>query len=299
MHKHFNSFSKWLSISVLLLSSTACSSFLNLEDDTEPFFRTVRETIPFKQPVVIDKSSNVAQTLADKPALVVQAEPATPEIPPAVVTPKTMTPVAAATPSSVDEPRTPNAKMLFAPYMPSLREGEAPRRWQKRPVYDFPWIAGAQPVRINEETVVGFGDQMLGRLYARAVFSDKATESSLMESAPAVPEPAPTVSDKKSRKNAQNKPVELPPVTQAAPRKKSVIHCEAGAPCLDLARDILVEDAAAKGWDMLLNRRVSLHNSFQFAKGERVVWIELTSNGGRELEMEYTLLPLQTHLQRR
>jgi hypothetical protein len=60
-----------------------------------------------------------------------------------------------------------------------------------------------------------------------------------------------------------------------------------------------VEDAAAKGWEMLLNRRVSLHNAFQFAKGERVVWIELTSNGGHELEMEYTLLPVQSNLQRR
>jgi hypothetical protein len=75
---------------------------------------------------------------------------------------------------------------------------------------------------------------------------------------------------------------------------KKSLQCEGGATCLDSARDALVEDAKAKGWVMLLSRRVSLHNSFQFSRGERVIWIELNSNGKRDLDIEYTLLPIQS-----
>ena len=298
MHNYFHLFSKWLSLSTLLVLTTACSSFLNLEDDSQPFFRTVREAIKLNEPGTTDKAMRQAPASASIPLQMAPAEPVTPNVTPVVVLPKTTAPVAVVAPA-MEEPRSANAKMLFAPYVPSLREGEAPRKWQKNPVYDFPWIAGSQPVRINEETIVGFGDQMLGRLYARAVFADRTADTSWLDAAPVAPQAAAVVPDKKSRKNAQNKPVELMPVVNPAPKKKSVLQCDAGAPCLDVARDILVEDAAAKGWEMLLNRRVSLHNAFQFAKGERVVWIELTSNGGHELEMEYTLLPVQSNLQRR
>jgi len=298
MHNYFHLFSKWLSLSTLLVLTTACSSFLNLEDDSQPFFRTVREAIKLNEPGTTDKAMRQAPASAAIPLQMAPAEPVTPNVTPVVVLPKTTAPVAVVAPA-MEEPRSANAKMLFAPYVPSLREGEAPRKWQKNPVYDFPWIAGSQPVRINEETIVGFGDQMLGRLYARAVFADRIADTSWLDAAPVAPQAATVVPDKKSRKNAQNKPVELMPVVNPAPKKKSVLQCDAGAPCLDVARDILVEDAAAKGWEMLLNRRVSLHNAFQFAKGERVVWIELTSNGGHELEMEYTLLPVQSNLQRR
>jgi len=298
MHNYFHLFSKWLSLSTLLVLTTACSSFLNLEDDSQPFFRTVREAIKLNEPGTTDKAIRQAPVSAAIPLQMAPAEPVTPNVTPVVVLPKTTAPVAVVAPA-MEEPRSANAKMLFAPYVPSLREGEAPRKWQKNPVYDFPWIAGSQPVRINEETIVGFGDQMLGRLYARAVFADRIADTSWLDAAPVAPQAATVVPDKKSRKNAQNKPVELMPVVNPAPKKKSVLQCDAGAPCLDVARDILVEDAAAKGWEMLLNRRVSLHNAFQFAKGERVVWIELTSNGGHELEMEYTLLPVQSNLQRR
>jgi hypothetical protein len=300
MHNYFHLFSKWLSLSVMLVVTSACSSFLNLEDDSQPFFRTVREAIKLNEPRMADKALMDAPVPAAKPLQMAPAEPVIPNVMPAVVVPKASAPVVVAVAApAIEEQRSANAKMLFAPYVPSLREGEAPRKWQKKPIYDFPWIAGAQPVRINEETIVGFGDQMLGRLYARAVFADRTTDSSWLDAAPVAPEAPAVVSDKKSRKNAQNKPVELVPVVNPAPKKKSVLQCDAGAPCLDVARDILVEDAAAKGWEMLLNRRVSLHNAFQFAKGERVVWIELTSNGGHELEMEYTLLPVQSNLQRR
>jgi hypothetical protein len=298
MHNYFHMFSKWLSLSTLLVLTTACSSFLNLEDDSQPFFRTVREAIKLNEPGTTDKAMRQAPASAAIPLQMAPAEPVTPNVTPVVVLPKTTAPVAVVAPA-MEEPRSANAKMLFAPYVPSLREGEAPRKWQKNPVYDFPWIAGSQPVRINEETIVGFGDQMLGRLYARAVFADRIADTSWLDAAPVAPQAAAVVPDKKSRKKAQNKPVELMPVVNPAPKKKSVLQCDAGAPCLDVARDILVEDAAAKGWEMLLNRRVSLHNAFQFAKSERVVWIELTSNGGHELEMEYTLLPVQSNLQRR
>ena len=282
----------------MLAVNTACSSFLNLEDDSQPFFRTVRDAMTPQQPVVIDKPLTPQTAAPSQSTALPPAEPLQNNIP-STVTAKPVTAVAVASPAVMDETRPSNTKMLFAPYVPNIREGELPRRWQKNPIYDFPWISGAQPVRINEETIVGFGDQMLGRLYARAVFSDMRAESSRAEPAAVVFEPVAPAPDKKSRKNAQNRPVELAPVTNPAQKKKTIIQCDADAPCLDMARDLLAEDAAAKGWEMLLNRRVSLHNSFQFAKGERVVWIELTSNGGQELELEYTLLPVQTNLQRR
>jgi hypothetical protein len=298
MPKSLTTYSKWLSLGLLLAVNTACSSFLNLEDDSQPFFRTVREAMTPNLPVVIDKPLTPQTAAPSQTTPLPPAEPLQNNIP-STVTAKPVTAVAVAPPTVMDETRPSNTKMLFAPYVPNMREGELPRRWQKNPIYDFPWISGAQPVRINEETIVGFGDQMLGRLYARAVFSDMRTDSSRVETAPVSSEPVLPTLDKKSRKNAQNKPVELTPVTNPAQKKKTIIQCDAGAPCLDMARDLLAEDAAAKGWEMLLNRRVSLHNSFQFAKGERVVWIELTSNGGQELELEYTLLPVQTNLQRR
>ena len=298
MHKYLTTYSKWLTLGLLLAANTACSSFLNLEDDSQPFFRTVREAITPPQPVVIDKPLTPDMAVARQTTPLPAAEPLQ-NTNASTVAAKPVVAVAVAAPAAVDEIRPSNATMLFAPYVPNLREGELPRRWQKNPVYDFPWISGAQPVRINEETIVGFGDQMLGRLYARAVFSDMRTDTSRLETTPVTSDPVLAAPDKKARKNAQNKPLELTPVTNPVAKKKKHIQCDAGAPCLDMARDLLAEDAAAKGWEMLLNRRVSLHNSFQFAKGERVVWIELTSNGAQELELEYTLLPLQSNLQRR
>ncbi len=186
--------------------------------------------------------------------------------------------------------------MLFAPYIPTVREGEVPRRWQKQPTYDFPWIPGSTPTRINEETVVGFGEQMLGRLYAHAEFSDKPGLPVISEAVQVKPLPAPA---KKGSKNAKTAPESAPPVPVTAPVvTKKMIQCDGGATCLDVARDELVEDAKAKGWEMMLSRRVSLHNSFQFKRGQRVVWIELNSNGKRDLDIEYTLLPVQNKVQR-
>jgi len=297
MHNQFNLFIKWLSFSGLLLLITACSSFLNLDDDSQPFFRTLRDSINRNEPLTLNKPATDLAVFTEKTVLLAQAEQVVTENKTPAVMPKQVAP--APTPVVDEQPRAPNAKMLFAPYIPSLREGEAPRKWQKKPTYDFPWITGAQPVRVNEETIVGFGDQMLGRLYAKVVFPEKSTDVTWVDVATPPAETASPTTDKKSRKSNVNKPIELTPVASSPAKKKTVIQCNAGAPCLDVARDILVEDAAAKGWEMMLNRRVSLHNSFQFAKGQRVVWIELTSNGGQEMEIEYTLLPIQSELQRR
>jgi hypothetical protein len=72
---------------------------------------------------------------------------------------------------------------------------------------------------------------------------------------------------------------------------KKVI-CES-VTCLDAARDALVEDAQVKGWEMLLNRRVSMHQSFQVARNGRVIWIEVNLTNPKELYIEYSLMPLQ------
>lgn len=50
---------------------------------------------------------------------------------------------------------------------------------------------------------------------------------------------------------------------------------------------------AESPWQMLLNRRVSMHQSFQFSRSGRVIWIELNSNGKKDLSIEYSLMPKQ------
>lgn len=290
---------------------TACSTFMSSDEDDGPFGTVklpprISEQSGNKSAVVqpISLRTNETSTIAPSPAGTPPSartaaidfnQPA-----PAASQAKT-TPVTPPKPISlqVDDANVATGPMLFAPYIPTLREGEAPRRWQKQPTYDFPWIPGSTPTRINEETVVGFGEQMLGRLYARAVFSDKpAPPAVVTQSVQAKPLPAPA--PKKGAKNAK-KP-EAPPPAPAPPPvpviTKKMLQCEGGATCLDVAREALVEDAKAKGWQMMLSRRVSLHNSFQFSRGDRVVWVELNSNGKRDLDIEYTLLPVQNKVQR-
>ena len=289
-----------LAVSLLM---TACSTFSNSDDDVNSrMYEDVR--LPPRISEASVKKSDVsvpAISLKNTEAAIPLNNPApktaTAETNPANSTAKTA-PVAPPKQMTVlsDDANISAGPMLFAPYIPTLREGESPRRWQKQPVYDFPWIPGSTPTRINEETVVGFGDQMLGRLYARAAFSEKAGSLPVVtETVQVKPLPAPAPANKKSAKNnktAEATPATATPVPPPAPLKKT-LQCEGGATCLDIARDALVEDAKAKGWEMLLSRRVSMHNSFQFSRGERVVWIELNSNGKRELDIEYTLLPIQ------
>jgi hypothetical protein len=282
-----------------------CSSLVGADDDFDSMYGSVKlpprigETTAKKAPVPVslkaDETAVALNTTTDtpKPASleVSQAAPVNPAVKASPVAP----PKAVVSPADETAAALP---MLFAPYISTLREGDLPRRWQKQPSYDFPWIPGAVPTRTNEETVVGYGEQMLGRLYAHASFADRAAP------APAITEsvqvkPLPPAKDKKGAGKNAKAPEPAPeapapaPVVEKTVSNKKMLQCEGGATCLDAARDVLVEDAKSKGWEMLLSRRVSLHNSFQFSRGERVIWVELNSNGKREMDIEYTLLPLQ------
>ena len=289
---------------------TACSTFMGSDED-----EGAGQFASVKLPPRISEQAGKKSTAAvpavslktNEPAVNTNTPAAAPATKTAAVELNQTTPAASqakTTPVTPPKPMTLQADdasaaagpMLFAPYIPTVREGEVPRRWQKQPTYDFPWIPGSTPTRINEETVVGFGEQMLGRLYAHAEFSDKPGLPVISEAVQVKPLPAPA---KKGSKNAKTAPESAPPVPVTAPVvTKKMIQCDGGATCLDVARDELVEDAKAKGWEMMLSRRVSLHNSFQFKRGQRVVWIELNSNGKRDLDIEYTLLPVQNKVQR-
>lgn len=186
--------------------------------------------------------------------------------------------------------------IFFAPYIPFLKEGSVPVVWQKNPAYDFPWIPGAVPARVNEETVVGAGEQMLGRLYAKKTYAVE-TDSLKSEDVKTISLEKEDISDKKNKKSKATKAVNLDADNKkdTLKNKNSTelgISC-VGVTCLDAARDALVADAESKGWQMLLNRRVSLHQSFQFSRAGRVIWIELNSDGQKDLNIEYSLMPRQ------
>lgn len=190
------------------------------------------------------------------------------------------------------------AKNLFAPYFPSSNEKAAPTAWVVTPNYDFPWIAGALPDRVNEETTYGVGGDMFGRLYAKVAFGTEALAK------PAEPSPevvkVSAVKHKTSSvlsrwfSSENSKKIE-PAVQRDVPKlaHAAAIMC-AAATCLDTAREMLLADAQSKGWKMLLTRRVSLHQSFQFDRNGRVIWIEIDSDGKNGLKIEYALLPVQS-----
>lgn len=308
MQPIFSHSKKSLGLLTACMLLTACSTFMSSDEDdlTGPYGAVklpprISEQSGKQTPAVSLKTNETALTInapaaAAKTAAVDLNPPApaaTPAKTAAVIPPKPLS-------LQADDASPASGPMLFAPYIPTLREGEVPRRWQKQPTYDFPWIPGSTPTRINEETVVGFGEQMLGRLYAHAVFSEKSGPPTVIaESVQVKPLPPSPAAAKKAGKNAKTaEPATPAPPPPAPVVNKKVIQCEGGATCLDVARDELVEDAKAKGWEMMLSRRVSLHNSFQFKRGQRVIWIELNSNGKRDLDIEYTLLPIQNKAQR-
>jgi len=228
----------------------------------------------------------------------------TPPMPAVVMAPPVAIAPVVTAPEPIKEPEPKVNSMLFAPYVPSVKEGSAPNKWQKQPVYDFPWIPGAEPTRVNEETVVGSGEQMLGRLYAKISFAHKPEP--VVAPPPAVDTSVKEVvgKGKDNKKNRKGRVTDaelnapLPPITPAeatkdlAPKPAKVV-CES-VTCLDAARDALVDDARIKGWEMLLNRRVSMHQSFQFARFGRVLWIELNLISPKELAIEYSLMPEQS-----
>ncbi len=274
---------------------TACGSLVSLDDDipAPPVPREARQLrIPADLATNKPERSPITAAIATTQRAAVAAEsPAT--MPPAVVTPP---PIVATTPSAT-EVAAKSPDMLFAPYIPSIKEGVVPNTWQKNPAYDFPWIPGAEPTRVNEETVVGAGEQMLGRLYAVKSYTKPVAEIKTVEIKPE-PMAKEEIPDKKSKRSKNSKAVSLDnevkkPTVDTEKNKSSVesaIDCD-GVTCLDAARDALVADAGTKGWQMLLNRRVSMHQSFQFSRSGRVIWIELNSNGKKDLSIEYSLMP--------
>ena len=265
---------------------SACSTVVSLDDDVPPP-PLPREARQLRIPADLltnrpERSPITSAILSSQKPILLE-----PQNPP----PLTNAQVLANAKSA--EKNNKSGEMLFAPYLPTVKEGIEPTVWQKNPAYDFPWIPGAEPTRVNEETIVGAGEQMVGRLYARKIFIKNEVEVKELENIKEIKE---EIADKKSKKGKTVKAISL----EINEKKtninndavKNVTDCD-GVTCLDIARDSLVADAELKGWQMLLNRRVSLHQSFQFSKNGRVMWIELNSDGMKELLIEYSLMPKQ------
>jgi hypothetical protein len=230
---------------------------------------------------------------------------------PTVTPPASNTPAAVPAPLTEPAPVTKTAEpLLFAPYFPTKVETKYPETWDTQPQYPFPWVMGASPSRVNEETVLGSGDRMMGRLFARVSYEKLipvAGEPMLdMQAKPEVIPPEPeqgkagflsklkkTVMGESKAPKAPKAP-EPPAPVMLLPRS---VVCE-GATCLDAARDALMFDAKIKGWELLLSRRVSLHQSFQFRKNDRITLVEVHSDGKKTLDIEYGLLPTQNAVAR-
>jgi hypothetical protein len=190
-------------------------------------------------------------------------------------------------------------KMMFAPYLPSSSESLPPKEWEIDPSHDFPWIAGARPTRVNEETIMGTGSRMFGRLFANVEFGTGAIAP------PTQPKPEVVAAAAQQHKSGsllsrwfKSQPKEVNPLVVPVNTNPSSLHaagirCE-GVTCLDVARNMLLQDAERKGWKAILNRRVSLHQSFQFRRDDRIVSIEITPDGGGKLKLEYAITPNQT-----
>jgi hypothetical protein len=192
--------------------------------------------------------------------------------------------------------------LLFAPYFPSEPENKLPQKWETKPSYGFPWINGAEPNRVNQETLLGSGDRMTGRVFAivnydkniplQQEYKPVATESVGKQDA-VIPKNEGIYSKVKRTLFGADKKPEV--IAKPEPYKpaQQFVQCD-GATCLDAARNALVADAKIKNWEILLNRRVSLHQSFQFRKNDRIVLVEITSDGKKKIDVEYGLLPAQT-----
>ena len=235
---------------VVVAMTSACSSLLNMEDDTPPP-PTPREVRQLSIPR--DLAGNRPERSVLTPEVVNAQRPVAPALPVITMAPAVPMPEV----QKESEPKINN--MLFAPYMPSVKEGTVPNKWQKQPVYDFPWIAGAEPTRVNEETVVGAGEKMLGRLYAKVSYDHKPEVTKPVEAEVVKPvEPKATAKDNKKNKKSKVTDDELNSyipieVKKEIPTPKKVM-CES-VTCLDAARDSLVEDAQVKGWESYSHQR--------------------------------------------
>jgi len=121
LKKNLNGFS----LIVLAAMTSACSSLLNMEDDTPPP-PTPREVRQLSIPR--DLAGNRPERSVLTPEVVNAQRP----IAPAVAVP-TMAP-AVPTPEVQKEREPKINNMLFAPYMPSVKEGTVPNKWQKQSV---------------------------------------------------------------------------------------------------------------------------------------------------------------------
>lgn len=264
---------------VLLTSLGGCSLWSRMDDDIPP-------------PPTMSRQARLMQ-VPDDLRLPRAAAPAASA--PAAEASAPATPVPVAKPAPAPE----QSKMLFAPYMPTSSESLPPKTWVVDPSHDFPWIAGAQPTRVNEETTMGVGGRMFGRLFAKVEFGTGAI------AAPVQPKPEVVAAAAQQHKTGnllsrwfKSEPAKpADPLVVAVGTRPATLHAAgircAEATCLDAARDMLLQDAARKGWKTLLNRRVSLHQSFQFQREDRVIWVEVNSSGKSALDLEYGLLPAQ------
>jgi hypothetical protein len=220
---------------------------------------------------------------APVPAQVAQEPPApaTPAL--AVFVPVTPQPQPAAAKSSpiVEEPRTPKLeasartpfsdKPAFLPQREVAAAVAMPMPASKPPAvptpvvtHDFPWIAGAKPARIDEETTVGVGARMYGRLFAKVEFGSALGAADAADS----------------------------PLNEARVKAAGQVSC-VGVTCLDVARELMLQDAQRKGWRVMLNRRVAMHQSFLFQRDDRAAWVEIKSPSKNTLDIDYALVPVQ------
>lgn len=275
-----------------VLSLSGCGLWRSVDDDAPPPPTIQRQARLLQVPDDLRLPRAPAVTAA---LLAPEKTQPTVTAMPAVATAAAAVAVAEPVKPAVKEP----VKMLFAPYVPTASESLPPKNWVVDPKHDFPWIAGAQPARVNEETTVGIGDKMFGRLFAKVEFGTGAI------AAPVKPAPEVVAAAAQQHKSAnfisrwfkpETKAVDPVVVPVMTPPTQTLhaagVHCN-GPTCLDMARDMLLQDAERKGWKMLINRRVSMHQSFQFQRHERVIWIEVNSPGKNTLDIEYGLLPVQ------
>ena len=116
---------------------TGCSTLLNMEDDTPPppTPREVRQlTIPK------DLAGNRPERLPLTPEAINAQKVFTPPMPAVVMAPPVAIAPVVTAPEPIKEPEPKVNSMLFAPYVPSVKEGSAPNKWQKQPVVALPCL---------------------------------------------------------------------------------------------------------------------------------------------------------------
>jgi hypothetical protein len=306
-HMHNSSLSisvKPVLFAALAVSLSGCSTLWNIDEDAPPSppIREVRQIIIPADLNLIRPAVN-PYTAAIAAAQQV-AQPVGQPVPTADSVSIPAVDQVNEQPKSVQAIRSAKENTLFAPYFPTEQESKAPLKWETQPAYAFPWISGAEPSRVNEETVLGSGDRMIGRFFAQISYEKNIPLTQVVEQAPPV-----AIVKESPGKNANGTVLkylknkifnalgassvkEVQVANDEAKPVQTFVQCE-GATCLDAARDALVTDAKAKNWEMLLNRRVSMHQSFQFKKNDRIILIEVSSNGKKMLDVEYALLPTQ------